>query len=140
MKLKLSELRIGQVYRQEVAMNLTRAQIVQYAGASGDYNPIHVDEIFATGIAGYPSTIAHGMLTMGLTGRMLTDFVGDGQLTSFGGRFVAVVYPGDSLTATAEVVAFSKRGDHLTVQLKVITENSRGQIVFHGSAEAVIAN
>src|SRR5208282_3902915 len=64
---------------QVVVDNLTRTQIVQYAGASGDYNPLHSDEIFATQVAGYPSIFAHGMLTMGVTGRMLTDYVGDGR-------------------------------------------------------------
>ena len=51
---------------------------MQYAGASGDFNPIHHDETFATKAAGYPSVFAHGMLTMGLTGRVLTDWLGDG--------------------------------------------------------------
>ena len=56
--------------------DLTRTQIVQYAGASGDFNPLHSDEVFATQVAGYPSVFAHGMLTMGMTGRVLTDWVG----------------------------------------------------------------
>ena len=56
-----------------VADGLNRTQIVQYAGASGDYNPLHTDEVFATKVAGYPSVFAHGMLTMGLTGTLLTD-------------------------------------------------------------------
>ena len=59
--------------------DLKRTQIVQYAGASGDYNPLHTDEIFTKEVAGYPSVFAHGMLTMGMTGRLLTDTVGDGR-------------------------------------------------------------
>jgi acyl dehydratase len=92
-----------------VVDNLTRTQIVQYAGASGDYNPLHTDEVFATQVAGYPSVFAHGMLTMGMTGRMLTDYVGDGRLTEFGGRFTSQVWPGDTLTATATVTAVEER-------------------------------
>src|ERR671917_107569 len=105
MPLHASELTVGQTFSAVVAEDLTRTQIVQYAGASGDYNPLHTDEVFATQVAGYPSVFAHGMLTMGCTGRMLTDLVGDGRLLSFGGRFTSQVWPGDDLTTTATVEA-----------------------------------
>src|SRR5882724_10633464 len=75
--LRRSELEVGSVHEQVVVENLTRTQIVQYAGASGDYNPLHSDEVFATKVAGYPSVFAHGMLTMGLSGTVLTDLTGD---------------------------------------------------------------
>ena len=74
--------------------DLKRTQIVQYAGSSGDYNPLHTDEIFTTKVAGYPSVFAHGMLTMGMTGKMLTDYVGDARLTKYGVRFTSQVWPG----------------------------------------------
>ena len=67
-----------------VVEDLSRTQLVQYAGASGDFNPLHTDEVYATKVAGYPTVFAHGMLTMGLTARMLTDWVGDGRLAKFG--------------------------------------------------------
>ena len=63
MTLRASELQVGDTYSEEVCRNLSRTQIVQYAGASGDYNPLHSDEIFTTQIAGYPSVFAHGMLS-----------------------------------------------------------------------------
>ena len=75
-----NKISVGDEFSEEVVRDLTRTQIVQYAGASGDYNPIHTDEVFAKEAVGYPSVFAHGMLTMGLTGKMLTNLVGDGNL------------------------------------------------------------
>jgi len=133
--LKASELKEGQTFEAVVAENLSRTQIVQYAGASGDYNPLHTDEVFATQVAGYPSVFAHGMLTMGMTGHMLTDLVGDGRLLRFGGRFTSQVFPGDDLTTTATVEAVHG-GDEPSVDLTVSTKNQDGVVVFSGSAAA----
>ncbi|HEY2999145.1 MAG TPA: MaoC/PaaZ C-terminal domain-containing protein [Acidimicrobiales bacterium] len=135
MTLALADLEAGATYTATVVENLTRTQIVQYAGASGDYNPLHTDEVFATQVAGYPSVFAHGMLTMGMTGRMLTDLVGDGRLTRFGGRFTSQVWPGDDLTTTATVEAVHP-GDEPTVDLTVVTTNQDGTAVFTGYASA----
>ncbi len=134
--LKASEVKVGDVHEKVVVDNLSRTQIVMYAGASGDYNPVHTDEVFATQVAGYPSVFGHGMLTMGMTGRMLTDLVGDGRLTRFGGRFTNQVWPGDTLTTRAEVEAVREEdGQHL-VDLKVATSNQDGREVFSGYATA----
>jgi acyl dehydratase len=133
--LSAADLEEGATFSAVVVENLTRTQIVQYAGASGDYNPLHTDEVFATQVAGYPSVFAHGMLTMGMTGRMLTDLVGDGRLLSFGGRFTSQVWPGDDLTTTATVEAVHA-GDQPSVDLAVSTTNQDGAEVFSGHASA----
>lgn len=136
MALRARDLSIGEVHEAVVVDNLTRTQLVQYAGASGDYNPLHTDEVFATKVAGYPTVFAHGMLTMGVTGRMLTDWVGDGRLTSFGVRFSRQVWPGDTLTARATVEAIRQEdGQHL-VDLALSTRNQNGEEVVSGSATA----
>lgn len=136
MALQASRLSVGDTHQQVVVEDLKRTQIVQYAGASGDYNPVHTDEVFATQVAGYPSVFAHGMLTMGLTGKAITDYVGDGRLTAFGGRFTAQVWPGDTLTSRIEVEAVREAdGEHL-VDLKVSTVNTEGTEVFSGRATA----
>ncbi|MCP4750923.1 MAG: acyl dehydratase [Proteobacteria bacterium] len=138
MALKASELKVNDTYQEEVAKNLSRTQIVQYAGASGDYNPVHTDEVFATQMAGYPSVFAHGMLTMGLTGNMLTNYVGDGRLVKYGVRFTAQVWPGDTLVAKATVTAIrQENGEHI-VDLDVSTTNEEGIEVVRGSASARI--
>jgi acyl dehydratase len=137
--LTASQLSVGDVHREVVVDDLTRTQIVQYAGASGDYNPLHSDEIFATQVAGFPSIFAHGMLTMGLTGKMVTNYVGDGRLRSFGGRFKAQVWPGDTLTAQAEVVDVRNDDDGASVvELRLVTTNQDGVEVFSGQAVASI--
>lgn len=135
MALKSTDLKEGVQFEQVVVENLTRIQIVMYSGASGDYNTLHNDEISATK-AGYPSVFAHGMLTMGVTSRMLTDTVGDGRLTKFGGRFTSQVWPGDTLTAKATVDAVREEdGVHL-VDLVVSTVNQKDVEVFGGYATA----
>ena len=97
--LKVSEIKVGDTYSEILVKDLKRTQIVQYAGASGDYNPLHTDEIFTTKVAGYPSVFAHGMLTMGMTGKMVTNYVGDGTLKKYGVRFTSQVWPGDTLSS-----------------------------------------
>ncbi|MFN0091121.1 MAG: MaoC/PaaZ C-terminal domain-containing protein [Acidimicrobiales bacterium] len=138
MALKASQLKVGDTHSEVVAENLARTQLVMYAGASGDYNPVHTDEVFVTKVAGYPTVFAHGMLSMGATGKMLTNYVGDGRLTKYGVRFVRQVWPGDSLTATAEVEAIREEGGERFVDLKVTTTNQNGEAVVSGSATARI--
>lgn len=138
MALSASKLTVGQTHEERVVENLTRTQIVQYAGASGDYNPIHTDEVYTTKVAGYPSVFAHGMLSMGMTGKMLTNYVGDGRLTKFGVRFTRQVWPGDSLTAKATVEAIREEGGKHFVDLTVSTVNQDGVEVINGYATARI--
>lgn len=138
MALQASKVQVGDTYTQELTDDLSRTQIVQYAGASGDYNPLHSDEIFTTKVAKYPTVFAHGMLTMGMTGRMVTDFVGDGRLTAYGVRFTRQVWPGDALTATAKVDAVREEDGQNLVDLSVTTVNQDGDVVVMGKATARI--
>jgi len=138
MTLKASALKVGDVYSERVVDNLSRTQIVQYAGASGDYNPLHTDEVYTTQVAGYPTVFAHGMLTMGLTGKMLTNYVGDGTLTKFGVRFTNQVWPGDTLDSRATVAEIREEGGQMLVDLTLSTVNQDGKEVMTGSATAKI--
>jgi acyl dehydratase len=138
MTLKASALKVGDTHKERVVENLSRTQIVQYAGASGDYNPLHSDEVYTTQVAGYPSVFAHGMLTMGLTSKMLTNYVGPGRLKKFGVRFTNQVWPGDTLDATATVEAIRDEDGGKVVDLKLSTTNQDGKEVVSGSATARI--
>lgn len=132
MALSASNLKAGDTYTECLVEDLSRTQIVMYAGASGDYNPVHTDEKFTKEVAGYPSVFAHGMLTMGMTGRMITNYVGDGRLTKYGVRFTSQVWSGDTLNATATVVDVTDG----IVNLNVETTNQDGAVVLSGYATA----
>ena len=122
----------GDRFEQELTADLTRTQIVQYAGVSGDYNPVHTDEVFAVH-AGFPSVFAHGMLTMAMTAQALTGWLGGENLTRYGVRFKKQVWPGDRLVVTAEVqdVHSDEPGQWLA-ELTVTTRNGAGEEVLAG--------
>lgn len=124
----------GESQELVLAEGLSRTQVVQYAGASGDYNPLHSDERFATEVAGYPSVFAHGMLTMGMSGRVLTDWFGVESILQYGVRFVAQVWPGDRLTATATVAEVREQDGTRVADLTVSTANQDGVVVVTGAA------
>ena len=85
--LRADELEVGRTFELVVVRDLRRSQLVQYAGASGDFHPFHSDEPFALAAGSPRGVFAHGMWTMGATARVLTDAVGDGRLTSYEARF-----------------------------------------------------
>ena len=116
---------------------LTRTDLVRYAGASGDYNPMHHDEILATA-AGQPSVFGHGMFSMGLLGTALTDYVGPGNVTHYKVRFSRQTWPGEELTT--KIVVTGKRvedGRHL-VELDCSLANGEGEVKVVGEATAVL--
>jgi acyl dehydratase len=136
MTLKASDLSVGEEHSALLVQDLKRTQIVQYAGASGDYNPLHTDEVYASEVAGYPTVFAHGMLTMGMTGKMLSDYVGDGRLTKFGVRFTNQVWPGDDLSATLVLQAIEDVDGEKRANFEVCTTNQDGAVVLKGYAQA----
>jgi acyl dehydratase len=115
--------------------HVTVEQIRQYAEASGDRNPIHLDETFARS-AGLPGVIAHGMLTMAFANQMITDWLGDRALLKrLQGRFAGMVLPGDDVTCSGSVA--SKDSETRRVTINLVVTNQRGERVFNkGVAEA----
>ncbi len=138
MALSASSLKAGDSHEEIVVDDLTRTQLVMYSGTSGDYNPLHSDDLYAREVAGYTGVFAHGMLSMGLTGKMLTNYVGDGRLTKFGVRFTNQVWPGDTLTSRATVLEVRQEGAENFVDLTLETLNQDGKTVITGSATARI--
>ena len=136
MSVSASSLKVGDTKELLLVDDLTRTQIVMYAGASGDYNPLHSDEKFAREVAGYPGIFAHGMLSMGMTGRIVTDWFDVGRVTKYGVRFVRQVWPGDTLTATATVDAIREEDGVPYADVSITTVNQDGTTVVSGTATA----
>src|SRR6478735_10192455 len=95
-KLRYDDVQVGD-RAPAIDHELTRTDLVMYAGASGDFNPMHTDEIAAQA-AGLPSVFGHGMFTAGLLGKALTDYVGVGNLRNYKIRFTKQTWPGETLT------------------------------------------
>jgi acyl dehydratase len=133
----MMKLKVGDKHEAVVIENVIRTHIVKYAGASGDFNPLHHDDTFAQR-AGYPTVFAHGMLSMGLTGTFLTKWLGPSSLKKYGVRFTKQVFPGDTLTATGEVTDVKEEGGQQIVTIKVVTLNQKGESVVEGEAVAAL--
>ncbi|MBA2280932.1 MAG: MaoC family dehydratase N-terminal domain-containing protein [Acidimicrobiia bacterium] len=121
----------------EVRHELTRTDLVRYAGASGDFNPMHHDDDKATA-TGLPSVFGHGMFSMGLLGRAITDYVGVGTLKTFKVRFTKQTWPGETLVSTITVTGKRQEGDDGLVELEVALANADGEVKVAGSASAAL--
>lgn len=96
-------LQVGQLLPSYTKPPITKVQLVKYAGASGDFNPLHTDDAFAQKI-GMQGVIAHGMLVMGFLGEYVMKLAGDiAQVKQFSMRFGAMTLPGDAITCIAQV-------------------------------------
>ena len=120
-----------------VSHELTRTDLVMYAGASGDFNPMHHDEVKAKE-AGLPSVFGHGMFSMGLLGRAITDYVGIGNLRNFKVRFTKQTWPGEKLTSKIAVTGKRKEDGENLVDLDVTLTNDSGEVKVSGSAVAAL--
>ena len=117
---------------------VTRADLVRYAGASGDFNPIHWSERFAVGV-GLPGVIAHGMFTMALVGRAVTTWAGaPDAIVEFGVRFSRPVPVPDTDEGTEVVVSAVEKGETEEGHTKLaLTATCQGEKVL-SMAQAII--
>jgi acyl dehydratase len=133
--LKFDEVNVGDT-APEFSHTLTRSDLVVYAGASGDFNPMHTDEVAAQA-AGLPSVFGHGMFTAGLLAKAISDYVGVGNLTNLKVRFTKQTWPDEVLTT--KVVVTDKRTDdgRNLVDLDVEVANGDGEVKVSGTAVAI---
>ena len=121
----------------EFSHELTRTDLVMYAGASGDFNPMHTDEVAAQG-AGLPSVFGHGMFTAGILAKAITDYVGVGNLRNYKIRFTKQTWPGEVLTTHAKVEKKYQQGSEDRVDLECSVTNEAGEAKLTGVAVAVL--
>ena len=134
MTVKASEINVGDTFEEVLVEDLKRTQLVMYSGTSGDYNPLHTDDVYCREAAGYPGVFAHGMLTMGMTSRMVTGLFGAANVKKFGVRFTNQVWPGDALKGSAVIEDIRQEGGETLVDLKLTTKNQKGDVVVMGNA------
>lgn len=128
---------VGDAGPELVVEDIDREDFVRYAGASGDFNPLHYDEQFARD-AGNEGVFAHGMLTAGYVARLVTDWFGLGQIQTFDVRFRTRVWPGETLTITTEVTEKKEYEDATIVHTDIIVQNQADETVLTGSASAAL--
>jgi acyl dehydratase len=135
---RFEDVRVGDALPALEKAPITTTQLVQYAGASGDFNRIHYDEPFAKE-GGFPSVIAHGMLSMGFFGQLVADWAGGPQrVARLATRFKAVTFPGDRITISGEVVARDEAAR--TVELKLVAQKPDGTVTLEGAATVRFSN
>ena len=120
-----------------VVEKLSRTDLVKYAGASGDFNPIHHDEEFARS-AGNPTVFGHGMLTAGFVARCVTDFVGVENLRRYKVRFATRVWPGDTITCQGKITRRYEGDGEARVDGEVVATNQKGETAVAGSFTAAL--
>ena len=132
-KLRYDDVNVGDT-APAIDHKLSRTDLVMYAGASGDFNPMHHDEVAAQA-AGLPSVFGHGMFTAGLLATAVTNYVGIGNLTSYRVRFTKQTWPGETLSTT--IAVSEKRPDNeIVLECAVVNENGEAKI--QGEAVAVL--
>jgi acyl dehydratase len=133
----------GKVYVEDVAVGddlpplvkgpLQQIQLTRYAGASGDFNPIHQDDEFARA-AGMGGVFAHGMLSMAFVAQAVTDWAGAGTVRKLGVRFGGLVRLKDTVTCRGRVLAKTSKDDTHEIEVEVWAENQKGEKVVTGRA------
>lgn len=117
---------------------LTRTDLVRYAGASGDFNPMHTDEVAAKE-AGLPSVFGHGMFSMGLLGRAVTDWAGAGNLKVYGVRFTKQTWPGETLSTRIVVTGKEETAEGRIIIAELALFNQNGEVKLNGTTRVLAA-
>ena len=134
---RFADLTVGEDAPPLVVENLSRTHFVRYAGASGDFNPMHHDDTIAAQV-GNPSVFGHGMLTAGLMARVVKDWLGPEAIRKINVRFAKQVWPGETLTFAAQVTGLEPAGSGGLVELELSAKNQDGEEKLTGTATAAV--
>jgi len=135
-RIKFDAVRAGDEIPALAVENMTRSDFVRYAGASGDFVPLHYDQTFVEA-AGIPTVFAQGMLTAGLLSHCLTDYVGAGNVRKFKVRFATRVWPGDTLTCRGKITNKLEQNGEKLIEGEVEVVNQKGEAAVRGSFCAI---
>ena len=132
------ELKAGDALPAFTTPPVTRLALALYCGASGDHNPMHVDIDYARA-GGSPDVFAHGMLSMGYLGRLLTNWVPQQRIRAYGVRFVAITQVGEAITCSGTVTELFEVNGERRARLALQTTNQHGQVKLTGDAVIAIS-
>jgi acyl dehydratase len=133
----IEDAEVGRELPEFVVERLSRTDLVRYAGASGDFNPIHHDEGFAQA-AGNPSVFGHGMLTAGFLAKCLTDVVGPEGLRRYQVRFATRVWPGETITCRGTVTRVYHEAGEDRIDGEVQATTPDGGVAVRGTFTAAL--
>jgi peroxisomal enoyl-CoA hydratase 2 len=127
----------GEALPEVRVKELTRTDFVRYAGASGDFNPIHHDQTFAEA-SGNPTVFAMGMLTAGILSRVVTGFVGRQNVHGYKVRFATRAWPGDDVICTGRVTRKFEAAGERRIEGEVLAVNQKGETLISGNFVAAL--
>jgi acyl dehydratase len=136
-RISFEDIQVGHEFEKVTKEPVTEVQLVKYAGASGDFNPIHTVHHVAEQ-AGLGGVIAHGMLIMGFVGQAITTWVPHDCLRKFSVRFRGMTRPGDVITVTGNVTGKKGDGPARSITCEVTAADQKGEVKIVGSFEAVL--
>ncbi len=131
-KVNYDSVKVGDALPTITIDNVSRPDFVRYAGASGDFVPLHYDQAFVEA-AGIPTVFAQGMWTAGCLGRVLTDYAGAGNVRRYRVRFSRQVWPGDTLTCRGKVTNKIEQGGERLIEGDVEVFNQKGEATVKGN-------
>jgi acyl dehydratase len=131
-KVRYDTVNVGDALPVVTIENASRPDFVRYAGASGDFVPLHYDQTFVEA-AGIPTVFAQGMWTAGCLGRCLTDYAGAGNVRRYRVRFSRQVWPGDTLTCRGKVTSKVEQDGEKLIEGDVEVINQKGEAAIKGN-------